>query len=198
MTQEEYKRVMGTAPDHLQGDDCLPVHHISWYDAVEFCNAVSRKEGVKPFYEIVGEKPERTVSILGGSGYRLPTEAEWEYACRAGTTGERYGNLSDIAWYGGNSGNQTHPVGKKQPNAWGLYDMLGNVWEWCADWYDAGAYGRYKIGDLTPPAGGSARVVRGGSWGRGSSDRFRCADRSRTAPTRRDGGNGFRCARTDL
>ncbi len=176
VTQEEYKRVMGTAPDHLQGDDCLPVHHISWYDAVEFCNAVSRKEGVKPFYEIVGEKPERTVSILGGSGYRLPTEAEWEYACRAGTaTDWSFGNdaslLKEYAWYSNNSGYKLQPVGQLKPNSWGLHDMHGNVEEWCWDHYESDYGGELPAIDPTGPTSKFGpekfkgyRVIRGGSY----------------------------------
>ena len=117
-------------------------------------------------------------------GYRLPTEAEWEYACRAGTTGARYGRLDEIAWYRGNSHERVHEVGGKQPNAWGLYDMLGNVWEWCWDRYDAEAYGTY-------------RVLRGGGW---FDERWGCraSVRRRSHPTFRIDDVGFRIARSTL
>jgi formylglycine-generating enzyme required for sulfatase activity len=130
-----------------QTDD-HPVVNVSWDDAKAFCDWLTKKESKK---------------------YRLPTEAEWEYACRAGTQtqwsfGDNESDLGTYAWFSGNSSNQTHPVGQKQPNAWGLYDMHGNVWEWCADWYDSGYYGKSSANDPTGPEGGSSRVYRGGSW----------------------------------
>ena len=116
----------------------------------------------KVSWDDVQEFIRRLNATVGEERYRLPTEAEWEYAARAGTSGDRYGNLGAIAWYEDNSGDRTHPVGRKAPNAWGLYDMLGNVWEWVEDWY-----GDYPGGAVTDPAGpvsGSKRVSRGGSW----------------------------------
>ena len=104
------------------------------------------------------------LSAQTGKRYRLPSESEWEYAARAGATGARYGPLDDIAWHGGNSGGSTRAVGEKRANAWGLHDMIGNAWEWTADWY-----GKYSTGALvnpTGPASGSDRVFRGGGWGR--------------------------------
>ncbi|MCY2953677.1 MAG: formylglycine-generating enzyme family protein [Planctomycetota bacterium] len=147
VTQKQYAAVMGDNPSNFKGDD-LPVENVSWNDAVKFCATLSQKEGA-------------------GKHYRLPTEAEWEYACRAGTKtrfgfGNNDGDLDDYAWYRSNSGSKTHPVGGKKANAWGLYDMHGNVWEWCADWY-----GDYPGGDATDPSGpatGTSRVLRGGSW----------------------------------
>ena len=133
----------------------------------------------------------------GGSRYRLPTGAEWEYAARGGTVGDRYGNLDAIAWYGGNSGDRTQPVGQKAPNAWGLHDMLGNVWEWVQDWH-----GDYPGGAVTDPRGpgsGSDRVIRGGSgfnhnaWAHRASARFYAQPGARS----RAHDTGFRLLRTE-
>ena len=131
-----------------------------------------------------------------GRDIRLPTEAEWEYACRAGTTtaysfGDNSNRLGDYAWYSGNSGRKTHPVGQKNANAWGLYDMHGNVWEWCQDWK-----GDYPTSDQVNPAGpesGSHRVLRGGSW-LDAPRYFRCADRDWLTPGNSNDYNGFRVA----
>ncbi|RPI17804.1 MAG: formylglycine-generating enzyme family protein, partial [Acidobacteriales bacterium] len=119
VTQAQWEAVMGANPSATRGPD-LPVEQVSWYDVQEFLSAMNGRND--------------------GYFYRLPTEAEWEFAARAGTTGVRYGELDAIAWYGRNSGDQPHPAGGKQPNAWGVYDMLGNVWEWCQDWYQADSY----------------------------------------------------------
>jgi len=141
VTQAEWVKVMGSNPSSFKGNDWLPVENVSWNDVQAYI---------------------QKLNAATGKHYRLPTEAEWECACRAGTTGDRYGALASIAWYDDNSGGRTHPVGEKGPNAFGLYDMLGNVWEWCADWY-----GSYWAGSVTNPHGpstGASRVVRGGSW----------------------------------
>jgi formylglycine-generating enzyme required for sulfatase activity len=147
VTQAIYSRITGRGPCRTVGD-LMPVVDVSWLDAIRFCNALSRHEGLPCAYRLDGDAVECDVAT---DGYRLPTEAEWEHACRAGTTGPRYGSLDDIAWHRGNSHEQPHPVGAKQPNAWGLHDMLGNVWEWCWDIYDPEVYGGY-------------RVLRGGGW----------------------------------
>ena len=196
VTQKEYQEVMGTNPSNFKGDN-LPVEKVSWFDAVEYCNKRSQREGLSPAYTISGSGDNQTVAWnRNANGYRLPTEAEWEYACRAGTT-TAYNTGASISnntgWYGGNSDKKTHPVGQKATNAWGLYDMHGNVWEWCWDWY-----GNYPSGAQTDPVGamsGSVRVIRGGSWG--DSGRFlRSAYRSYGTPSDRDYFVGFRLVRS--
>ena len=188
VTQGEYTALMGKNPSKFTacGDKC-PVEQVSWDEAVAFANARSRKEGLPECYS------GSTFKGLSCKGYRLPTEAEWEYAARAGTTGARYGELDDVAWYDGNSGSTTHPVGTKQPNAWGLHDMLGNVWEWTGD-----GWGAYASGTATDPLGsgdGSLRVLRGGSWGNGARG-VRAAYRFRGVPSLRLDNLGFRLARS--
>jgi formylglycine-generating enzyme required for sulfatase activity len=188
VTQGEWQSVMGSNPSYFTdcGANC-PVEQVSWEDAVGYANALSRREGLPECYA------GSTFAGLACKGYRLPTEAEWEYAARAGTTGSRYGNLDSVAWYDENSGSGTHPVGQKQPNAWGLYDMLGNVREWTGDWYAAYA------GSASDPLGagaGSLRVLRGGSCLYDA--RFaRAAYRSSDAPAYRSGDLGFRLVRTE-
>ena len=149
VTQELYFEVTNEFPSTIKGTE-HPVETVTWKDAVIFCNKLSLKKGLNPCYLILQEGEKITFDNTA-NGYRLPTEAEWEYACKAGTSEIRYGALSTIAWYKNNSEHTTHPVGQKEPNAWGLYDMLGNVWEWCTDIYDESVYGTY-------------RVLRGGGW----------------------------------
>ena len=172
VTQAQYEAVMGNNPSWFSatggGKDKVagqstgqhPVENVSWLDAVKFCNKLSEMEGRKPFYEINGETVR--VPDWKASGYRLPTEAEWEYAC-----GGDPADLEEHAWFGGNSGKVTHPVGKKLTNRFGLHDMLGNVWEWCWDAYDKDYYKQSPRDDPTGPdaAGAADRVIRGGSWG---------------------------------
>ncbi|MER6784862.1 formylglycine-generating enzyme family protein [Streptomyces sp. NPDC000658] len=181
VTREQYARVTGGPGPAGDGSGRLPVESVSWWDAVRFCNALSEREGFTPAYRVEadGESVERDASA---DGYRLPTEAEWEHACRAGTSGPRYGPLDDIAWHRGNSGERVHEVGGRLPNPWGLYDMLGNVWEWCWDVYDAEVYGAY-------------RVLRGGGW---FDEHWSCraSVRRRSHPTFRVDDVGFRVART--
>lgn len=148
VTQEQYQRVMGENPSKFTGDPRRPVETVSWADAVEFYRRLSKKESRR---------------------YFLPTEAQWEYASRAGSTtkwcfGESAGQLGDNAWHKDNSGNTTHPVAQKKPNAWGVYDMYGNVSEWCADRYLLEYYRTSPLNDPSGPTTGLTRVVRGGGW----------------------------------
>jgi formylglycine-generating enzyme required for sulfatase activity len=159
VTQGEYAAVVGSNPSTFP-DTIRPVEQVTWHDATNYCAKRTQQETAAGL-------------IPAGSRYRLPTEAEWEYACRAWTsTRFHYGddpgytNLTNYAWYLDNSGGTTHPVGQKLPNPWGLYDMTGNVAEWCQDWY-----GLYPGGTVTDPQGpgsGSGRVLRGGLWGEGA------------------------------
>lgn len=180
VTQELYARVTGLRPSTACGDQ-LPVEGVSWWDAVHFCNALSEREGLEPAYTLhsAGTGIDWDASA---NGYRLPTEAEWEHACRAGTRGPHYGPLDEIAWYRGNSGERVHEVGGRRPNPWGLYDMLGNVWDWCWDFYDPEVYGTY-------------RVLRGGGW---FDEHWSCrvSARRRSHPTFRVDDVGFRVARS--
>lgn len=171
VTQELWERVMRSNISWYKGAD-RPAENVSWDDSQVFIEKLNR--------------------LVRGGGFRLPTEAEWEYACRAGTTGSHAGMLDAMAWYGGNAGGTTQPVGTKQPNAWGLYDMHGNVWEWCQDWF-----GEYP-GEVTDPSGppsGSNRVYRGGCWFNRDRD-CRSALRWAYHPSYRDYDLGFRLART--
>jgi formylglycine-generating enzyme required for sulfatase activity len=168
------------------------VSDVTWYDAVEFCNRLSEKERLHPYYRLENEKrdeksgriTEASVVPGNGNGYRLPKEVEWEIACRASTTteysfGENDSDLPDYAWFTDNAAGEAHPVAEKRPNAWGLHDMHGNVWEWCEDWY----------------AEGVLRVIRGGSWNF-SAVNCRSSCRFRVEPADRDDNLGFRVARS--
>ncbi|MQY02918.1 formylglycine-generating enzyme family protein [Actinomadura macrotermitis] len=145
VTRELYEAVAGEAPGAPAGPR-TPVTDVSWKDAVRFCNLLSQAAGLTPCYTL-GDDPDALDVACDGDadGYRLPTEAEWEHACRAGDDGVRYGELAEIAWYRGNSGGAVQPVATREPNAWGLHDMIGNVWEWCWDLYDPRVYGPYRV-----------------------------------------------------
>lgn len=183
VTQGQWKAVMRTEPwkgkDNVKEGDNYPVVHVNWYEAVEFCRRLSNHERKK---------------------YRLPTEAEWEYACRAGSQtmysfGDSEDELSQYGWHDGNAWDAcekyAHRIRQKAPNGWGLYDMHGNVWEWCSDWY--GAYPSARVSDPQGPRIGSYRVGRGGGWGNRLAN-VRSAYRGRSLPTSRDDSLGFRVA----
>jgi formylglycine-generating enzyme required for sulfatase activity len=179
VTQAQFGRVLGRSPSYWKGAD-RPVERVSWGDAVEFCRRLS------------GLPAERRA----GRVYRLPTEAEWEYACRAGAAtrypfGEDERDLAEYAWFDRNSGSRTHEVGTRRPNAWGLYDMAGNVWEWCADWYGGRADEGGPVSDPTGPAEGEDRVLRGGSWG-SNAWTCRAAYRNSSPPDVSSPAFGFR------
>ncbi len=184
VTRELYDAIVRTErsgfEENVGSPDC-PVTDVSWLDAIRFCNTISLRSGFEPCYE-VGADGETVAFDVQADGYRLPTEAEWQHACRAGTDGYRYGDLDEIAWYRDNAEGAARSVGAKLPNAWGLYDMLGNVWEWCWDVYDAQVYGSY-------------RIFRGGSW---AEEARGCGAtvRRRSHPTFRIDDLGFRLART--
>ena len=178
VTQGEYVDVMGSNPSNFTGLSSLPVESVSWDEAAEFCQKLTELQRVE---EIIPD----------GWGWRLPTEAEWEYAARAGTKGARYGKLDLIAWYEKNSGGKTHSVKQKAPNAWGLYDMIGNVEEWCLDFF-----GKYPARPAKDPKGskytpGDFHVFRGGCWD-SSADSARSASRFRLSPREGNPSIGFR------
>jgi formylglycine-generating enzyme required for sulfatase activity len=198
VTQAQYQRVTGSNPSWFSpgggGKNELadtadtsgfPVERVSWDDAVAFLQKLSAS-------------PEEKAA---GHAYRLPTEAEWEYAARAGTTtawsfGDRELVLSNFAWWLASSESKTHWVGSRRPNAFGLSDVHGNVWEWCADWYCADYYQQSPLADPTGPPDGQHRVLRGGSWGSDRAEYFRCAFRHHFPPRLRLAYRGFRVART--
>jgi formylglycine-generating enzyme required for sulfatase activity len=188
VTQEQYLGVMGTNPSFFDtgtGASLRPVEKVNWYDAVKYCNALSLLCGLTAVYDT-----SAWTADFSKTGYRLPTEAQWEYACRAGSTTEYWwgpdtNGIGARTWWSGNSGSTTQPVATKLANAYGLYDMTGNVWEWCNDWY-----GTYTAGASTDPtvaATGTYRVLRGGSWVDGTAyliygDFFRSAYRYYFSP----------------
>jgi len=171
VTQAAYQRVKGSNPSSLTGDQ-RPVVDVSWYDAVAYCSAV---------------------------GMRLPTEAEWEYAARAGSSASRYGDLDLVAWWGGNSGNQLHDVAQKQPNGWGLFDMLGNVWQWTADWYSEDYYNQSPPRDPKGQPSGTEKVARGGAFHtRGDFVRLSHRGNGGNLPGHVSTVLGFRCSAEKL
>jgi formylglycine-generating enzyme required for sulfatase activity len=175
----------------------LPVIDVNWEDAIRFCNRLSEREGLRPAYRVKGES---VAWDRFASGYRLPTEAEWEYACRAGTTtrfsfGDDPARLDAYAWFADNTSYRLQPVASKRPNPWGLYDMHGNVWEWCWDWYRRYALKQVRSwADLRNFARPRYRVVRGGSFD-DAPENLRSARRGDVLPEARVRRGGFRCVR---
>jgi len=172
VTQAEWIKIMGVSPSRFRGHD-LPVDSVSWNDAVEFCNRLSVQSGLRPCYRTLREGGSLRSQIIeadwSANGFRLPTEAELEYAARGGKYGRGFqfsgsDQVDAVAWYSGNSGGQPHPVGSKQANELGLFDMSGNVWEWCWDWYDSAYYAISPGRDPRGTGQGSYRVLRGGCW----------------------------------
>jgi formylglycine-generating enzyme required for sulfatase activity len=198
VTQRAYQALMEKNPSKSIGPD-KPVEQVDWLHAILFCNMRSLKESLKPCYD-----PKTLACDFSADGYRLPTEAEWEYACRAGSTakyafGDDPAQLKTFAWFKDNAGRTTHSVGQKTPNAWGLYDMHGNVAEWCHDFYSETYYQKADGPDPHGPATGDKCVLRGGSW-RSSPDACRAAARNSESPRFADAcfgsdAYGFRCVR---
>lgn len=194
VTQAQVREILGESPGEPAGEE-LPVNNVSWHDAVRFCNALSVKAGMRPCYVTKDDEVrwDRTAD-----GYRLPTEAEWEYACRAGTTtgwffGDDPVEAGRYAWFDEGVDGQVHPVGTKLPNPWGLLDMAGNVWEWCWDWY--GDLPKQRTADPSGPEAGGGRVLRGGSFWDDARN-LRSANWGRGGPGGRGGDIGFRCVRS--
>lgn len=180
VTMELYDAIINSTCNDYKNNN-KPVVNISWHDAITFCNSLSKTAGLTEFYSIQDDG-KKVRCNFHSNGYRLPSEAEWQYACKADKPGYTYGELQKIAWYNENSNGQIQDVGKKEPNAWGLYDMLGNVWEWCYDLYDEKVYGSY-------------RIFRGGSW---AEEARGCGAtcRRRSHPTFHIDDLGFRLARS--
>jgi formylglycine-generating enzyme required for sulfatase activity len=195
VTRSLYSEVMGKDPGWPEGEaDDRPVNNVSWHDAVAFCNRLSEREGLKPCYRIAGEQ---ATWDRQATGFRLPTEAEWEYACRAGTSsrwswGDDPEEARHHAWFGENSDGHPHPVGRKKPNLWGLHDVHGSVWEWCWDWF--APYRAQAEEDPIGPESGLGRVVRGGSFAN-TPRILRSAYRNWVVPESRNRNFGFRCVR---
>lgn len=194
VTQELWQYVMEDNPSYFKGKR-RPVEKVTWYDAVEFCNILSEMEGLEKAYSGAGKNIKCN---FNSNGYRLPTEAEWDFAARGGNKSKGYKysgghTANSFAWYFDNAGEQTHDVGKKKPNELGLYDMSGNVWEWCWDWHNDYSYNAQI--DPKGPASGEEKVMRGSSW-IGDKERCRIASRAYELPTTAFGYIGFRLARS--
>lgn len=198
VTQEVYQKITGKNPSRRKNPR-NPVEQVTWSAAARFCNARSALEEMTPCYDT-----NTWECIFSASGYRLPTEAEWEYACRAGSQsrfyfGESAEELRSYGWFEGNSQSAPHPAGQRRPNAWGLYDMAGNVWEWCNDFYGAKYFRNSPADNPRGPHEGEKRVLRGGAW---SSSAENCTSWARNCD---EAGvtdicltmdsNGFRCVR---
>lgn len=198
VTQAEYERLMGNNPARAKGPR-NPVETVRWSDAARYCNARSKEEGLEPCYD-----PADWRCDFGRNGFRLPTEAEWEYACRAGTASEFFCGDNDTllqihAWYKRNSGGRPRPVGMKRPNPWGLADMTGNVFEWCNDFFDPTGYKPALETNPKGPAAGQFKVLRGGCY-KSDPGECRSAARAKDRPAFTDvclgyETYGFRCVR---
>ena len=217
VTQEQWRSVMGTdarlaqvntGTDLGRGDN-YPMYWVNWYDAILFCNRLSLEDNLTPAYHVEGVSDWATetaptssnddwnnvVIVSGSTGYRLPTEAQWEYACRAGTTTTWSHSESlhnNYMWFNGNADDTTHPVETKLANPWGLFDMHGNVWEWC--WDRGGTFTSAAQTDPHGPNVGTVRVCRGGSWS-GSAQNARSANRESVSPNLSTNNRGFRVVR---
>ena len=199
ITQGQYMTVFNSNPSIFKGNDNFPVENVGWYDAVKFCNSLSDIVGLDLCYDESTWECDYTKN-----GFRLPTEAEWEYACRAGSktkyhSGDSEDDLAIAGWYEKNSDSKTHPVGEKEPNAWGLYDMHGNVWEWCNDWYSTDYY---SVSPEHNPVNkyGTHHILRGGNKSGvaincRSSYRHRLRFSDKNNKDYREGDEGFRIVR---
>lgn len=206
ITQGQYLDLMGVNPSAFKTSgtaSVLPVETVSWIDAIKYCNQLSTKEGLEPCYQVVSDNDVRWERGPACTGYRLPTESEWEYAARAngGTLYSGSANIGDVAWYNDAAGG-THAVKGKQANAWQLYDMTGNVWEWVWDFYQAAYPTTLLENPSVDPTGpsGTVHVYRGGSWSVIETDVriMRVANRRREAPTFKDDSLGFRIVKTSV
>jgi len=196
VTQAEYGAIMGQNPSHWQGCDDCPVEQVNWNNAVRYCNALSDWAGLSPAYTIT---PDTVIWDENSTGYRLATEAEWEFACRADSetrfhAGDHDSVLTGIGWYAGNANGFVHPVGEKSANDWGLYDMHGNIYELCWDWF--ASYGAGSQTDPSGPATGLFRISRGGAY-QFDPDRCTATARGLRSPSESDRQHGFRIARND-
>ncbi len=211
VTQEEFHNIMEYNPSVSTDQGRCPVDSVTWYSAADFCNKMSDAEGLARYYDLKGVKKRASglidkadVHVLGGDGYRLPTEAEWEYCCRAGSItpwyfGDLIVEVGQYAWYFDNAGGETHPIGLKKPNSWGLFDMHGNIMEWCHDWYGEFYYQQCADDEREPsgPDNGIARVLRGGAWQFGA-EATRSAYRNSSNPEAASSVIGFRICRNTV